>query len=103
MKLKRVARLEFSFASDIQRAYVGNLTRVGLPVVPPQFQPQKTTVYVEGWDKGMRLVCGPIQNGAYLVSSPQFEQQKCILSDYLLVRNTEESPCRYRIGGANAD
>ena len=103
MKLRRVARMEFSFASDIQRAYVGNLTRVGLPVVPPQFQLQNATIYVQGWNKGLIPVSGTIQNGAYLVSSPQLAQPKCILSDYVLIAVQKESPESYGVGNANAD
>ena len=92
MKLRRVARMEFSFASDIQRAFVGNLTRVGLPVVPPQFQPQNATIYVQGWNKRLLLLSDPIQNGAYLVSSPQLAQPKCILSDYVLLEIHKNLP-----------
>ena len=90
--LTRVARMEFAFASDIQRAYVGNLTRVGIPVVPPQFQPQNATIYVRGWDGRLHRVCAPIENGAYLISSPQLEQQKCILSDYVLIELQKNLP-----------
>ena len=92
MKLRRVARMEFSFASDIQRAFVGNLSRVGLPVVPPQFQPQNATIYVQGWNKGLLPLSGTIQNGAYLVSSPQLAQPKCILSDYVLIEIQKNLP-----------
>ena len=92
MKLTRVARMEFTFASDIQRAYVGNLTRVGIPVVPPQFQPQNATIYVRGWDGRLHRVCAPIENGAYLISSPQLEQQKFILSDYVLIELQKNLP-----------
>ena len=83
--LTRVARLEVSFAADIQRVYVGNLNRIGLPVVPPLFETQDATVYVENGDEVLRAVCGPVQDGAYLFSSPQFGELKCILSDQLVV------------------
>ena len=82
--LIRVARVEFSFAADVQRAYMGNLNRIGLPVVPPQFQGQDVMVYVENGNQEPQLVCGPIRDGAYLFSSPQYEQWKCILSRELL-------------------
>ena len=83
-RLIRVARVEFSFAADVQRAYVGDLSRIGLPVVPPQFQAQDVMVYVEDGNQKFHVVCGPIHYGAYLFSSPQYEQWKCILSGELL-------------------
>ena len=88
----RVARIAFSFAAAIQHAYAGNLTRVGLPVVPPQFHPQNASVYVERWNQRLQRVCGPISNGAHLISSPQFEERKCILSDYLLMELQRNLP-----------
>ena len=81
----RMARIEFSFAAAIQHAYAANLTRVGLPVVPPQFHSQNATIYVEDWNKGLQPVCDPVRNGGYLISSLQFEERKCILSDGLLM------------------
>ena len=82
--LNRVARVEFSFAADVQRAYVGDLSRIGLPVVPPQFQGQDVMVYVEDGNQAFQVVCGPIPDGAYLFSSPQYGQWKCVLSRQLL-------------------
>ena len=83
--MSRVGRIEFSFAAAIQSVYVANLTRIGLPVLPPQFQPHHTTVYVENWNKALIPVSEKIQNGAYLISSPQLEERQCILSDQLLI------------------
>ena len=62
-ELERVARIEFLFAAAVLSAYVGNLTRVGLPVVPPQFQPQNARVYVEDWNKNLIPVCDTIIMG----------------------------------------
>ncbi len=83
--LKRVAKMEFSFAANVQRAYVGDITRIGLPVIPPQFQSRDVTVFVEDWDQQMQVVCGPIRDGAYVFSSPQYSERKCILSDRLVI------------------
>ncbi len=84
-ELKRVARVEFSFASDVQRAFVADLTRVGLPVVPPQFQSHEVIVFVEDWKQDLQIVFGPIRDGAYLFSSPQYSEWKCILSDDVVI------------------
>ncbi len=84
-ELKRVARVEFSFAADVQRAFVGDITRVGLPVVPPQFQSQDVIVYVEDWKRDLQIVFGPVHAGAYLFSSPQYKEWKCVLSDDVVI------------------
>ena len=90
--LSRAGRIDFSFAAAIQSVYVANLTRIGLPVLPPQFQPHHTTVYVEKWNKDLIPVSEPIQNGAYLISSPQLEERQCILSDELLIELQRSLP-----------
>ena len=90
--LRRVGRIEFSFAAAIQSVYAANLTRIGLPVMPPQFQPHHTTVYVENWNKALIPVTDTIHNGAYLISSPQLEERQCILSDQLLIELQRSLP-----------
>ena len=84
-ELKRVARVEFPFAADVQRALVGDLTRVGLPAAPPQFQSQDVMVFVEDWKQDLQIVFGPIHDGAFLFSSPQYEEWKCVLSDDVVI------------------
>ena len=84
MKIRRAARLEFSFVAEVQHAFSSRLTRVGIPIMPPQCESHDVNVYVQDANHELRFVCGPIRNGAYLFSSPQFRRWKCIFSDHLL-------------------
>ena len=96
-----LGRIEFSFAAAIQSVYAANLTRIGLPVMPPQFQPHHTTVYVENWNKALIPVTDTIHNGAYLISSPQLEERQCILSDQLLIELQRSLPEAMELGEGN--
>ena len=84
-RLQRIARIEFPFAAAVQSAYIATINRVGLPVLPPRFQPQDAIVYVEAWNKKLIPVTDSIRNGAHLITSPQLQERKCTLSDELIV------------------
>ena len=78
LKLKRVARLNTAFALEVQRSFAADLTRIGMPVAPPLYNPVKVRVscldenggeieltsqqtddaYVSGSERGERLVLG---------------------------------------------
>jgi len=49
-------------------------------------------VYVENWNKALIPVIEKVQNGAYLISSPQLEERQCILSDQLLIELQRSLP-----------
>ncbi len=65
---KLEARLRLPYALEVQRAYAANLTRVGMPVAPPIYQPVRVQVLTRGEDKKARSLLDPDGDVAFLIS-----------------------------------
>ena len=64
----RISRLRHTYALEVQRAFASNLTRIGMPVMPPLYQGADVEVFCKGEiDKSIPLL-DPIQSGASIVS-----------------------------------
>lgn len=80
---ERVGRLRMPFALELQRAFAADLTRVGMPVMPPIFQPIMARVLRIGMN-GLLEATEELRDeeAAFLVLNKKQEeiQQQCVLT-----------------------
>lgn len=69
---EHVKQIRFQFASEIQRAYAADLTRVGVPVIPPLVQSFEATIFVRNVRKKAEKICEPISTGALLFTTSRY-------------------------------
>ena len=74
----RTARLRQLYALEIQHAFASNLTRVGMPVPPPVYQPLQVCVFSRGEDGNHKKILESTGGMAYLAKTREDEQ--CILT-----------------------
>ena len=80
---RRIARMQFAFAAEIQRAYAADLTRIGSPVTPPLAQSLSARIYIANpEEKPVQLGESVVSGAALILYSERF--QKYILRDTLL-------------------
>ena len=100
---ERTARLRLPFALEIQRAFTANLTRIGMPVAPPIYQPVEVQLFYKGEDRNHAVFEGPNDKLVFLAFTKDGEQ--CVLTMTcvmllmskidLFIKNIEEEEAQY--------
>lgn len=76
---KMNCRLKLQFALQIQNKFASNLTRIGLPVAPPIYNPLQVELYCEGLTGMPERIITLRDNNAFLCYMKKDDQ--CILTD----------------------
>ena len=76
----RVARLRMPFSLEIQHYFANQLTRVGVPVPPPFYQPLQVALYRRGTDANRgEVTIAETEKGAFVVTTNSGEE-KCVFT-----------------------
>lgn len=82
---KRVARLRLPFALEIQRDFAASLTRIGMPVAPPIYQPVQVQIFYKGEDNNHALLEGPVEELASLAFTKRGGEQCMLTLDCIML------------------
>ncbi|TCM51053.1 hypothetical protein C8J36_11060 [Rhizobium sp. PP-F2F-G48] len=74
MKMKRVARVNTPFALEIQRSFATDLTRIGMPVPPPIYNPVQVQLSCFDETDNERVLTTVETSGAHLTGSDRGEK-----------------------------
>ena len=79
---RRIGRLRLPYALEVQRAFAGDLTRIGMPVPPPIYQPLRVRLFRKGGSKHVEVAS--LKTGAVFHVLTRSEGQQCICTPELV-------------------